>query len=99
MVQSQLKRLPISTGFVTPLIWARCSSPAIRRSRNVLSKLRRSSQHARVFALGKNQLTGKEKTQRFLRHQSAIFRRASQQAGPYVFSISERGLEMLKLFG
>lgn len=54
---------------------------------------------ARVFALGKNQLTGAQKTRRFLDHEYAIFRRASTQAGPYVVSISERGLETLKLFG
>lgn len=54
---------------------------------------------ARVFALGKNQLTGLQKVQRLLNHEKAIFRRASTQAGPYVVSISERGLETLKLFG
>lgn len=54
---------------------------------------------ARMFALGKNQLTGKQKVQRFLDHERAIFRRASTQVGPYVVSISERGLETLKLFG
>ncbi|WP_066516017.1 hypothetical protein [Curtobacterium ammoniigenes] len=54
---------------------------------------------ARMFALGKNQLTGKQKAQRFLDHERAIFRRASTQRGPYVVSISERGLETLKLFG
>jgi len=54
---------------------------------------------ARMFALGKNQLTGKQKVQRFLDHERAIFRRASAQVGPYVISISERGLETLKLFG
>lgn len=53
---------------------------------------------ARVFALGKNQLTGFYKTRRFLDHESAIFRRALKQAGPYVVSVSERGLETLKLF-
>lgn len=53
---------------------------------------------ARVFALGKNQLTGAQKAQRFLDHENAIFRRASMQPGPYVVSISERGLETLKLF-
>ncbi len=54
---------------------------------------------ARVFALGKNQLTGPQKVQRLLNHEKAIFRRSSTQAGPYVVSISERGLETLKLFG
>lgn len=54
---------------------------------------------ARVFALGKNQLTGAQKVQRLLDHETAIFRRASTRAGPYVVSISERGLETLKLFG
>jgi hypothetical protein len=54
---------------------------------------------ARMFALGKNQLTGKQKVQRFLEHERTIFRRASTQVGPYVVSISERGLETLKLFG
>jgi hypothetical protein len=53
---------------------------------------------ARVFALGKNQLTGFHKAQRFLSHESSIFRRAHKQAGPYVVSVSERGLENLKLF-
>jgi hypothetical protein len=54
---------------------------------------------ARMFALGKNQLTGTQKARRFLDHERAIFRRASTQVGPYVVSISERGLETLKLFG
>lgn len=54
---------------------------------------------ARVFALGKNQLTGRQKVQRLLNDEKPIFRRASTQAGPYVVSISERGLETLKLFG
>lgn len=54
---------------------------------------------ARVFALGKNQLTGSQKVQRLLNHEKAIFRRASTHTGPYVVSISERGLETLKLFG
>lgn len=53
---------------------------------------------ARVFALGKNQLTGPQKVQRLLSDEKAIFRRASTRAGPYVVSISERGLETLKLF-
>jgi len=53
---------------------------------------------ARMFALGKNQLTGTQKAQ-LLNHERAIFRRAPTQAGPYVVSISERGLETLKLFG
>ena len=53
---------------------------------------------ARVFALGKNQLTGQQKTQRFVGHERIIFQRASKQAGPYVISIGERGLETLKLF-
>lgn len=52
----------------------------------------------RVFALGKNQLTGPQKAKRFLDHENAIFRRASAQPGPYVVSISEQGLETLKLF-
>jgi hypothetical protein len=56
------------------------------------------SAHARVFALGKNQLTGQQKVERFLRHEASIFRRASTQRGPYVVSVSERGLETLKLF-
>ncbi|MEO7016875.1 MAG: hypothetical protein ABI130_11415 [Leifsonia sp.] len=53
---------------------------------------------ARVFALGKNQLTGQQNTQRFLDHERTIFRRASTQAGPYVVSIGERGLDTLRLF-
>jgi hypothetical protein len=53
---------------------------------------------ARVFALGKNQLTGQQKTQRFLDHEKTIFRRASTQSGPYVVSIGERGLDTLRLF-
>jgi hypothetical protein len=53
---------------------------------------------ARVFALGQNQLTGSRKAQRFLSHESAIFRRALTRAGPYVVSVSGRGLETLKLF-
>ncbi|MDF2444633.1 MAG: hypothetical protein JWR01_2836 [Subtercola sp.] len=56
-----------------------------------------ASASARVFALGKNQLTGTQKAERLLRHERAIFRRASRY-GPYVVSISERGLETLKLF-
>jgi PIN like domain len=53
---------------------------------------------ARVFALGKNQLTGAQKAQRFLDHEQAIFRRASSEVGPYVVSVSSRGLQALKLF-
>jgi hypothetical protein len=53
---------------------------------------------ARVFALGKNQLTGAQKAQRFLNLEAAVFRRAGRQPGPYVVSVNERGLETLKLF-
>src|SRR5690349_12382734 len=51
-----------------------------------------------IFALGKNQLTGTEKAHRFLQHEELIFRRALTRPGPYVVSISARGLETLKLF-
>ncbi|MCX7522868.1 hypothetical protein OSC27_11340 [Microbacterium sp. STN6] len=53
---------------------------------------------ARVFALGTNQLTGPQKAQRLLSHENAIVRRSLTQAGPYVVSVSERGLVTLKLF-
>lgn len=53
---------------------------------------------ARVFALGNSQLTGQMKAQRFLDRESAIFRRVNNQYGPYVVSVSERGLQTLKLF-
>lgn len=56
------------------------------------------SARARVFALGSNQLTGPQKAERFLAQQSSIFRRASVKAGPYVVSVTGRGLETLKLF-
>jgi hypothetical protein len=53
---------------------------------------------ARVFALGNNQLTGMQKALRFSKQEQAIFRRAETQRGPYVVSVSERGLQTLKLF-
>jgi hypothetical protein len=53
---------------------------------------------AQVFALGKNQLTGIQKVQRFLAHEKAIFRRASIASGPFVISAGERAMETLKLF-
>ncbi|MCC6270437.1 MAG: hypothetical protein IT190_04100 [Microbacteriaceae bacterium] len=53
---------------------------------------------ARVFALGNNQLTGPQKAERFLAHEAAIFRRAGVNPGPYVVSVTGRGLETLKLF-
>lgn len=53
---------------------------------------------ARMFALGNSQLTGHVKAQRFLDRESAIFRRVKNQSGPYVVSVSERGLQTLKLF-
>jgi hypothetical protein len=52
---------------------------------------------ARVFALGKNQLTGAQKARRLLDHERALFRHA-ERPGPYVYSVSERGLQELKLF-
>jgi hypothetical protein len=54
---------------------------------------------ARMFALGKNQLTGPQKAQRLLEHEPRIFRHASTRSGPYVVTISARGLATLKLFG
>lgn len=54
---------------------------------------------ARVFALGSSQLTGPQKAERFLAHERAIFRRARRDGGPYVISVTGRGLETLKLFG
>ncbi len=53
---------------------------------------------ARVFALGRNQLTGSQKASRFLDHERSILRRAIRQPGPYVVSVTEHGLETLKLF-
>ncbi len=54
---------------------------------------------ARVFALGSNQLTGPDKAQRFLEQRAAIYRRAASTPGPYIVSVTGRGLETLKLFG
>ncbi len=54
---------------------------------------------ARVFALGSSQLTGPQKASRFIEHQSAIFRRAEREIGPYIVSVAGHGLERLKLFG
>jgi hypothetical protein len=56
------------------------------------------SARARVFALGRNQLSGEEKADRLLRHELAIVRRARNQLPPFVVSINERGLETLRLF-
>ncbi|GAA1742722.1 hypothetical protein [Microcella frigidaquae] len=53
---------------------------------------------ARVFALGSSQLTGPQKAQRFIDQQPVIARRAQGQAGPYVVSVTARGLVTLKLF-
>lgn len=53
---------------------------------------------ARVFALANGRITGPEKAARFLENERAIFRRASRDVGPYVVSVTGRGLETLKLF-
>lgn len=53
---------------------------------------------ARVFALGSSQLTGPQKAQRFIDQQRVIARRAQGRAGPYVVSVTARGLVTLKLF-
>ncbi len=53
---------------------------------------------ARVFALGSSQLTGRQKAQRFVDHQPTISRRARGRPGPYVVSVTARGLVTLKLF-
>lgn len=50
---------------------------------------------ARVFALGSNQLTGVEKAERFIEHERSILRRVDRQTGPYVVSVTGRGLETL----
>jgi hypothetical protein len=54
---------------------------------------------ARVFALGSSQLTGPQKSDRFLEHERVIFRRALRESGPYVLSVTGHELERLKLFG
>lgn len=54
---------------------------------------------ARVFALESSQLTGPQKAARFIEHQTAIFRRAERESGPYVLTVSGHGLQRLKLFG
>lgn len=53
---------------------------------------------ARVFALGSSQLTGPQKAQRFIDQQPVIARRAQGRPGPYVVSVTARGLVTLKLF-
>lgn len=52
---------------------------------------------ARVFALGTNQLTGPQKARRLLDHEAAILRRAAGP-GPFVISVTGRGLKSLILF-
>lgn len=54
---------------------------------------------ARVFALGSSQLTGPQKSDRFIEYERAIVRRAQRENGPYVLSVTGHGLERLKLFG
>ena len=50
---------------------------------------------ARVFALGNNQLSGRQKADRLLQHGSAIARRAMSRPGPYVVAVTGRGLETI----
>jgi len=52
---------------------------------------------ARVFALGNNQLSGREKAERFLALGSAIARRVALRPGPYVVSVNAEGLRTLDL--
>ncbi len=54
---------------------------------------------ARVFALGNSQLTGPQKAERFLNAEEAILRRLRRSPGPYVVSVSARGLQSVRLFG
>lgn len=53
---------------------------------------------ARVFALGNSQLTGSQKAERLLAHETGIFRRAHTTGGPYVISVTGHGLVTLRLF-
>ena len=53
---------------------------------------------AQVFALGSNQLTGADKAARFLDHAGRILARAAIDDGPFVVSVTARGLQTLKIF-
>ncbi|MEO6533834.1 MAG: hypothetical protein ABIO06_09715 [Pseudolysinimonas sp.] len=52
---------------------------------------------ARVFALGNNQITGAQAAGRLIENERAIFRKAREQPGPYVVSVTGSGLQTVKL--
>jgi len=52
---------------------------------------------ARVFALGNNQLSGRQKADRLLEHGPLIARRAAAWRGPYVIAVTGRGLMNIAL--
>lgn len=52
---------------------------------------------ARVFALGNGQITGAQAATRLIANQQSIFRRALEEPGPYVFSVTGSGLQAVKL--
>lgn len=52
---------------------------------------------ALIFALGSSSLTAQQKAARFIAHERTIFRRIRNEAGPYVVSVGDHGLETLTL--